>query len=151
MLTTRLCLEDVREIVPLAPFNFDATLHKPDHFPTPDNAWKPGVRWQTMRWQGLPLGLKFEDAGTVDTPRVRLSTWAAERPAQGFMDGLLSEIGCRYGFGFDLADFNRRFTAHPRLGPVFGRWRGMRPLNCSSLFWQRKYEPVGWLEELIRL
>ena len=37
------------ELVPKPPFNFDATLHKPDHFPSSDNVWEPGVRWQTMR------------------------------------------------------------------------------------------------------
>jgi len=133
-LTTPLSLENESEIIPSAPFNFDATLHKPDHFPTADNAWVPGVRWQTMRWRGLPLGLKFEDTGSVDAPRVRLSIWAAERLDQRFAEGLLSEISYRYGFGSDLADFDRRFAAHPRLGPVLDRWRGMRPLNYSSLY-----------------
>ncbi|NLE76698.1 MAG: hypothetical protein GX605_08100, partial [Chloroflexi bacterium] len=64
-----LTLAHVVEITPSAPFDFDATLHKPDHFPTPDNAWEPGVRWQTMRWQGLALGLQFENMGSVDAPR----------------------------------------------------------------------------------
>ena len=61
-----LTVAHVVEITPPAPFNFDATLHKPDHFPTPDN--------------------------------------------------------------------NRRFAAHPRLGPVITHWRGTRPLNTSSLY-----------------
>jgi DNA-3-methyladenine glycosylase II len=134
MLPLPLILVHMSDLIPAAPFNFDATLHKPDHFPTPDNAWTPGVRWQTMRWQGVPLGLKFEDAGAVDAPRIRLSIWASERLDQGFVDGLLSEIGYRFGFDLDLTDFNRRLAAHPRLGPVLTRWRGMRPLNCSSLY-----------------
>ncbi|MCX6031582.1 MAG: hypothetical protein NT169_20060 [Chloroflexi bacterium] len=125
---------DAGEIIPSAPFNFDATLHKPDHFPSADNAWEPGARWQTMRWQGLPLGLKFEDAGSVDAPRVRLSIWSAELFSQGFLDGLLGEIGYRYSFSLDLTDFNRRFATYPQLGPVLARWRGMRPLNYSSLY-----------------
>ena len=29
-----LAIVDRGEIIPSAPFNFDATLHKPDHFPT---------------------------------------------------------------------------------------------------------------------
>ena len=127
-------LAHVVEITPAAPFNFNATLHKPDHFPTPDNAWEPGARWQTMRWQGLPLGLKFENLGSVDAPRVRLAIWAAGPLEQGFLDGLLAEIAYRYRFDLDLTDFNRRFAAHPRLGPVLTRWRGMRPLNYSSLY-----------------
>jgi len=123
-----------REVVPTAPFLFDATLHKPDHFPSADNAWEPGIRWQTMLWQGVPLGLKFENAGGVDAPLVRLSIWSEEVLGHVFLDGLLAEIGCRYSFALDLADFNARFASHPRLGPVIDRWRGMRPLNCNSLY-----------------
>ena len=40
-----LLLAHVVELQPSAPFHFDATVHKPDHFPTADNAWGPGVRW----------------------------------------------------------------------------------------------------------
>jgi len=34
----------------------------------------------------------------------------------------------------DLTEFYRRFESHPTLGPVLRRWRGMRPLNHSSLY-----------------
>jgi 3-methyladenine DNA glycosylase/8-oxoguanine DNA glycosylase len=122
------------DVIPTVPFHYDATLHKPDHFPSADNAWQPGIRWQTMLWQGVPLGLKFENAGQVDSPRVRLSIYSAEPLGQGFLDGLVAEIGYRYQFRLDLADFYGRFAVHPRLGPVIARWRGMRPLNYSSLY-----------------
>ena len=122
------------ELVPTAPFRFDATLHKPGHFPSADNAWQPGVRWQTMRWRGVPLGLKFEERGMVDQPRVALSIWSPEELEPPFAAGLLDEIAYRYHFGLDLADFNRRFEDNPLLGPIIARWRGMKPLNCSSLY-----------------
>jgi hypothetical protein len=32
------------ELEPTAPFNFDATFHKPDHFTSGDNYWESGVR-----------------------------------------------------------------------------------------------------------
>ncbi len=92
MLRLPLYLQNAIEITPPAPFNFDATLHKPDHFPTPDNAWEPGARWQTMRWQGRPLGLKFAAAGSVDAPRVRLSIWAAEAEFSGPTSEVLRDI-----------------------------------------------------------
>ena len=122
------------ELVPTAPFRFDATLHKPDHFPSADNAWQPGVRWQTMRWRGVPLGLKFEERGTVDQPRLALSIWSAERLEPPFAASLLDEIAYRYHFGLDLSEFNRRFADDPLLGPIIARWRGLKPLNCNSLY-----------------
>ena len=122
------------ELFPKAPFNFDATLHKPDHFPAADNVWQPGVRWQTMLWQGEPLGCKFEDRGTVDEPRVALTVWSREKLSQPFRDGLLAEIEYRYNFQLDLAEFYRLFADDPQLGPTVDRWRGMKPLNHNSLY-----------------
>jgi len=126
--------EQVVELVPGVPFHFDATMHKPDHFPAADNAWEPGARWQTMRWQGRPLGLKFENRGETERPRVALSIWSEEALAPEFVDSLMEEIRYRYDFRLDLSEFNRRFAEDPQLGPVIERWRGMRPLNHSSLY-----------------
>lgn len=122
------------DLYPSAPFNFDATLHKPDHFPSADNAWEPGLRWQTMRWQGMPLGLKFENRGTIDEPHVSLSIWSAGPLEQAYLTRLAGEISYRYNLQLDLSDFYRQFGGDPYLGPVLARWRGMRPLNYSSLY-----------------
>jgi 3-methyladenine DNA glycosylase/8-oxoguanine DNA glycosylase len=124
----------VVELVPTAPFNFDATMHKPDHFPAGDNDWAPGVRWQTMRWQKTPLGLKFENRGTVDRPKIALSIWSTEPLDQSFLSPLTHEITYRYDLQRDLTDFYRRFEADPTLGPILTRWRGMRLLNHNSLY-----------------
>jgi DNA-3-methyladenine glycosylase II len=121
-------------LIPAAPFNFDASLHKPDHFPTGDNAWQPGIRWQTMRWQGKLLGLKFEEQGSVEEPKVGLSIWSGEELEAGFLEGLKAEIEYRNELQVDLSEFYRRFEGHPKLGPVIERWRGMRSLNMNSLY-----------------
>jgi 3-methyladenine DNA glycosylase/8-oxoguanine DNA glycosylase len=119
---------------PKAPFDFDTTFHKPDHFPSPDNAWEPGVRWQTMRWQQRPLGLKFENEGTTDDPQMSLSIWSAEKLDQPFLMSLIDEINYRYNLQLDLTEFNQKFSADPQLGPIIAKWRGMRPMNYSSLY-----------------
>jgi 3-methyladenine DNA glycosylase/8-oxoguanine DNA glycosylase len=131
---TVLGARSVVELVPAAPFNFDATMHKPDHFPSADNEWQPGIRWQTMRWQGMPLGLKFEDRGTIDRPRVCLSIWSEDPPDKAHLDGLMDEIHYRYDLDLNLGAFNGRFHDDPHLGPLIERWRGMRPLNPNSLY-----------------
>jgi len=135
-MTKRMTLQtrQVGELLPSAPFNFDATMHKPDHFPAPDNAWEPGVRWQTMLWQDAPLGLKFEDRGSVDRPQVSLSIWSEKTLDQVFLDALKDEINYRYSFQLDLSTFHARFKDDPHLGPIIEKWRGMRPLNVGSLY-----------------
>ncbi len=119
---------------PHPPFNFDATLHKPDHFPSADNEWQSGVRWQTMRWQGKPLGLKFENQGTTDQPRISLSIWSEEPLSRDYVARLVNEINYRGNFQLDLAEFNRRLKDDPQLGPIIKKWWGMKPLNHSSLY-----------------
>lgn len=125
---------EVVDLIPTAPFNFDATLHKPDHYPTNDTAWEPGVRWQTMRWQGMLLGLKLEESGALERPCIRLSVYSQEGLEPAYLEGLLAEIQYRCNLQMDLDGFNRRFKDHPHLGPVISRWRGMRPTHLSSLY-----------------
>ena len=122
------------ELHPTAPFSFDATLHKPDHFQSSDNSWEPGVRWQTMRWQGRLLGLKIENSGTIDQPAIRIHTWAEEALPKSCVTSLRNEITFRYNLDLDLSDFYHRFESHTRLRPVIERWRGMRPVNLNSLY-----------------
>jgi 3-methyladenine DNA glycosylase/8-oxoguanine DNA glycosylase len=122
------------ELFPAAPFNFDATVHKPDHFPSADNEWVPGIRWQTMRWRGRPLGLKLENRGTVDEPRISLSVWSQERLGSRFLEALADEIAYRCNLKLDLTTFYASLQDDPLLGPAIERWRGMRPMSCSSLY-----------------
>jgi 3-methyladenine DNA glycosylase/8-oxoguanine DNA glycosylase len=122
------------ELTPTAPFDFDATFHKPDHFTSGDNAWQPGVRWQTWQWQGEALGLKFENRGERESPRLQVSGWAAGRPAEGFIQSLAAEVSYRYNLRLDLSDFYRTFETDSLLGPILQRWRGMRPGHPSSLY-----------------
>jgi len=124
----------VVELFPKPPFNFDATMHKPDHFPSADNTWEPGIRWQTMLWQNKPLGLKLEDLGTTDQPTMALSVWSSERLGQDFLTSLADEISYRYNLQLNLTEFNRRFGDDAQLGPIIARWRGLRPACYCSLY-----------------
>jgi 3-methyladenine DNA glycosylase/8-oxoguanine DNA glycosylase len=122
------------EITPTAPFAFDATFHKPDHFTTGDNHWEPGIRWQTWSWQGQPLGLKFNAAGTLDEPRLRLDVFSAAGLDPAALTALVDEVRYRYNLDLDLSEFYHAFTDDAVLGPITRRWRGMRPGHPSSLY-----------------
>ena len=122
------------EVTPTAPFDFDSTFHKPDHFPSADNAWEPGTRWQTWRWRGVPLGLKFVNTGTLDDPGVRVEIYHTHALERDFRAALVDEIRYRYNLDLDLSDFYGAFAADPILGRVIERWRGMRPGHPNSLY-----------------
>jgi 3-methyladenine DNA glycosylase/8-oxoguanine DNA glycosylase len=87
-----------------------------------------------MRWRGVPLGLKFENHGSLDRPRVSLRIWSELALDEQFLRSLQEEIHYRYSLRLDLSDFNRRFHDDPQLGPILDTWRGMRSLNYSSLY-----------------
>jgi 3-methyladenine DNA glycosylase/8-oxoguanine DNA glycosylase len=118
------------ELEPTQPFAFDATFHKPDHFPSHDNSWEPGVRWQTMRFRGRLLGLRIEDSA----PRVRVGVWAAAHVPEPVLGALAEELGWRANLRLDLADFEQLARRDPELAPVVDRWRGMRPMHLGSLY-----------------
>jgi 3-methyladenine DNA glycosylase/8-oxoguanine DNA glycosylase len=119
---------------PTAPFCFDPTFHKPDHFTSGDNHWEPGIRWQTWAWHGHCLGLKFQDRGNLNEPKIQVDIYADHRPGEQFLASLVEEIKYRYNLELELRDFYRQFRNDEVLGPVIKRWQGMRPGHPSSLY-----------------
>jgi len=122
------------ELTPKAPFNFDPTFHKPAHFPSGDNFWQPGIRWQTWFWQGKQLGLKFQNLGTVAKPKIRVDIYYQSKLTQEFISSLIKEIKYRYNLDLDLTDFYKHFKNDKILSPIIKRWRGLRPGHQNSLY-----------------
>jgi len=87
-----------------------------------------------MCWQDVPLGLKFENVGTVSKPKIALSVWSQKELNSSFVESLLDEIAYRYQWELDLTEFYHRFRDDDCLGPIIRKWEGMRPLNHSSLY-----------------
>lgn len=122
------------EIEPSAPFNFDPTFHKPDHFTSGDNDWEPGIRWQTWAWSGECFGLKFLDIGTIKEPRLQIDLYAAQKMQAQVISSLVDEIKYRYNLELDLTGFYKKFGKDKVLSPIIKRWQGMRPGHPSSLY-----------------
>lgn len=127
-------------LVPSSPFAFDCTFHKPDHFTTGDNLWKPGVRWQTWNWKGMPIGIKFSDKGTVEKPLVEVVVYSENKLTSDFVDSLIEELKYLYNLDLDLNEFYTMFSDDKALGPIVKRWRGLRPGQPSNLY---QYLMVG--------
>jgi len=125
---------DKIEITPSTPFAFDPTFHKPDHFTSGDNLWEPGIRWQTLNWQGMPVGIKFTSEGTIDEPKISMMVFSEAQLPHDFVDSLISEIRYRYNLDLDLSDFYKRSQKDAMLAPVIEKLRGMRPGHPSSLY-----------------
>jgi 3-methyladenine DNA glycosylase/8-oxoguanine DNA glycosylase len=117
------------ELQPSAPFHFDGTLHKPSHFPSGDIAWQPGTLWTTRRVADDLLGLKLENAGTVDAPRVRLTIFAKRPLAAGEIAAVSNAVAYDYDLYADLSSFSDLLERDELMRPMLGRWRGMRTMG----------------------
>lgn len=131
---TKLTYKEVVEVEPTAPFAFDPTFHKPDHFTSGDNYWEPGVKWQTLNWKGECLGLKYEAKGTINAPRIKISIYSTNSLSKDFIDSLIDEVKYRYNLNLHLKDFYIKFMDDKVLGQIISRWKGMRPGHQSSLY-----------------
>lgn len=122
------------EITPTAPFNFNPTFYKPDHFTSGDSLWEPGTRWQTWLWKNTFLGLKFTGPGTSNKPRVIVEVFSSKKLTKEFLDSLHKEIIYRYNLNLSLADFYNKSKEDKVLSPIIRRLKGMRPGHPSSLY-----------------
>src|SRR5574341_117620 len=122
------------ELGPTVPFSFDPTFYKPDHFTSGDNHWESGTRWQTWAWLGQPFGLKIQNKGSIDEPKLQIELYADQMKSQETISSLINEVKYRYNLGLDLTDFYKAFGKDKILGPIIRRWRGMRPGHPSSLY-----------------
>ena len=119
---------------PKAPYNFDANFYKPSHFPSSDNFWEKEKYWITMIWKSKRLGLKFENAGTVNKPKIKVDIYSQKELSKDFVDSLIPEIRWRFNFDQDISEFCRRFKNDKVLGSIINEWQGMKPIAANSLY-----------------
>jgi len=117
-----------------APFNFDATVHKPSHFPAPVEDYEESVFWRTMRIGGKVLGLKMKNQGSVDAPLVSLIFYSEKQLSKKEQRELVAEVRWRYDFDGDLSEFSKKFCRDKILGSVLSKWCGMRVSCGESLY-----------------
>lgn len=124
----------VIDLEPKAPYNFNANFNKPSHFPSSNAHWEEDSFWTSTVWKRQELGLKFEDKGTIDKPKVTFSVFSQELLSKEFIDSLIPEIRWRFNFDSDLTEFSDKFEHERVLGPLIVKWRGMKPVAGVSLY-----------------
>jgi 3-methyladenine DNA glycosylase/8-oxoguanine DNA glycosylase len=116
------------------PFNFDCTVYVPHYFPTSNIEWKPGIMWQTLNLNGGLFGLKMQDEGTIDEPKINLTVYSKSRVSRQKTEEIVREVEWRYGLREDICDFFKEFEHDKFLEPTFKRLRGMRNNCANSLY-----------------
>ena len=119
---------------PKAPYNFDKTVYDPSHFPTPIEIWKPGKFWKTIRFKNRILGIKLEDIGTIDKPKIRVMVFSTSKLSKKFIEDLIAELKFRYGFDEDLSEFYEKFKSDSLLAKTIKRMKGAHGRALESLY-----------------
>ena len=119
---------------PKVPYNFDANFYKPSHFPSSDNVWEKEKYWITMIWKSTRLGLKFENAGTIKKPNIKVNIYTQKELLKEFIDSLIPEIWWRFNFGQDISEFCEKFRNDEVLDSIIKKWQGMKPIAANSLY-----------------
>ena len=119
---------------PKVPYNFDANFYKPSHFPSSDNVWEKEKYWITMIWKSTRLGLKFENAGTIKKPKIKVNIYTQKELLKEFIDSLIPEIWWRFNFGQDISEFCEKFRNDEVLDSIIKKWQGMKPIAANSLY-----------------
>jgi 3-methyladenine DNA glycosylase/8-oxoguanine DNA glycosylase len=123
-----------RTLYPTAPFHFEGTVHKPSHFPSSDEQFDGQSHWQTMRFEGLILGIRLVDTGSVDNPQIGLNIYSAEVLDEKTLAQIEAEIVYRFDLLADMAAFYDACQHDSLLKPALDRWRGMRISAGVSLY-----------------
>jgi len=122
------------QITPTAPFNFDATAYKPSHFPSSDNSWTKGAYWFTLNFQNHIYGIRLENLGDIETPRVLLTIYCDRPIEEGRIAEITREVKWRFDMETDISGFYDALQSDILLEPILHRWKGMRASCQYSLY-----------------
>jgi 3-methyladenine DNA glycosylase/8-oxoguanine DNA glycosylase len=121
------------DIVPKAPFNFEAT-YKPSHFETPLEKYEDGKYWFTIRFMNKIFGIKMWSEGTIGKSKVKMEIYSRPKISKHIIESLAKEISYRLGFNEDIIEFIGIAEKEPVMREPLKRLKGMRVTALESLY-----------------
>ncbi|MBI5153065.1 MAG: hypothetical protein HZA36_01230 [Parcubacteria group bacterium] len=121
-------------VFPSSPFHFDGTFHKPSHYPDKLTDWGVGKYWQTIRIGKRLFGLKIENKGETQKPKIKVSVFYDKDVSEKELETIKEEIIWRFDLKADLKKFNKLAKSDKRFYPIFKKWLGMRNSSAHNLY-----------------
>ncbi|MBU4124160.1 MAG: hypothetical protein KKI14_01700 [Nanoarchaeota archaeon] len=121
-------------IEPKPPYNFDATIFKPSHYPDPLSKYEAGKYWFPMRFKNKVYGIKMESLGTINKPKIKISISYKSNLSKNEMKEIIDELDYRLEFNRDISEFFRRFKNDKVLSPFIAKWYGMHGSCTHDLY-----------------
>src|SRR5215469_16319049 len=107
MISKHLRKRESFQLFPKPPFHFDATFHKPSHFPAPITAWERDYYWMPLHLGPSLCGLRIENAGSKGRPTIKVSVFSDHPILQSEVVALKTELTWRFDLDADLSDFGK--------------------------------------------
>jgi DNA-3-methyladenine glycosylase II len=119
---------------PVPPFRLDLTVwalrRRPDNVV---DRWDGSEYRRVLAPGAEPVEVTATQFGPTETPQLRV-TVAAPRRRPGLQEAATSALEQLLGLRIDLAGFYRLAAGDARLGPLAGRFRGLKPPRFPSVF-----------------
>ncbi|MFH1221496.1 MAG: hypothetical protein V1492_00245 [Candidatus Micrarchaeota archaeon] len=122
------------ELKPKAPYNFDATVFKPAHYPDPLKIYETGKYWFAMRFENKIYGIKMESLKSTDKPKIKITIFSKSKITKKELEKLINELDFRFEFSRDISEFFKRFKNDRILSPFLKRWYGMHGSCAQNLY-----------------
>ena len=126
--------KEVSILEPVPPYNLDATVFKPSHYTDTLKIYEKGKYWFSMRLNNKIYGIKMEDLGTIDKPKVRITIFSKSKPPKNEMAGIINELKFRFEFNRNISAFYKKFKNDRVLSPFLKRWYGMHGSCTQNLY-----------------
>jgi len=119
------------EISPIAPYNFDATVFKPSHYPDSLKIYEKGKYWFALKLNDRIYGIKLKDKGTINHPKIKIDIFSNLKLSQEEINNIINELNFRFEFNKDISDFFKKFKNDKILSRFIKKWYGMHS-SCSQ-------------------
>ena len=94
-----------------------------------------GAYWQTLRWNHESLGVRLQNLGTSNHPKVKVNVFAERKPAPSTFHAIMGELRWRFDLdSIGVPRFANLFRKDKYLGPAIQRHPGMRMKSGYSLY-----------------
>lgn len=121
-------------LCPKAPYNFDATVFKPAHYPSHLEIYEKGKYWFPIRFNNKIYGIKMENKGSINKPEIKITIFSKTDLLKKEREKIIDELSFRFEFQKDISDFYEKFKNDKVLAPFLKKWKGMRGSCANDLY-----------------
>lgn len=119
---------------PKSPYNFDATIFKPSHYPDNTEIYETGKYWVGLRLNNKIYGIRIKNLGTIKKPSIKITIFSNQKLSKEGIQKIIKELDFRFEFSRDISEFSKKFEKDRILSPFLKKWNGMHSSCAQDLY-----------------